>query len=78
MKIRKFPWKTYKEALAWNYDKGLDEQICCRYGRNDPQGNAGRRHDCQRRYTAKAVLQTVMRLKPTEEQLQQIYRDSII
>ena len=28
--------------------------------------------------TAKAVLQTVMRLKPSDEQIQQIYRDCMI
>ena len=48
---KKVSMETYKEALAWNYDKGLDEKICCRYVRNDSQGNAGCRNDCQRRYS---------------------------
>lgn len=65
---RKVTMKEYKEALAWNYDKGLDEQsvkdISEMILKGMQDGGMNVTED-----TAKAVLTTVMRLKPTEEQL---------
>lgn len=60
--------EEYKEALAWNYDKGLDKQsvkdISEMILKGMQDGGMNVTED-----TAKAVLTTVMRLKPTEEQL---------
>ena len=65
---RKVTMKEYKEALAWNYDKGLDEQSVKDMSemilKGMQEGGMNVTED-----TAKAVLITVMRLKPTEEQL---------
>ena len=75
MKTRKFPWKNYKEALAWNYDKGLDEKSVKDISEMILKGMQDGRHECHTKTQPKQFLQTVMRLKPTEEQLQQIHRD---
>ena len=65
---KKVSMEDYKEALAWNYDKGLDEQsvkdISEMILKGMQDGGMNVTED-----TAKAVLTTVMRLKPTEEQL---------
>ena len=65
---KKVSMEEYKEALAWNYDKGLDEQsvkdISEMIFKGMQDGGMNVTED-----TAKAVLTTVMRLKPTEEQL---------
>lgn len=65
---KKVSMEEYKEALAWNYDKGLDEQsvkdISEMILKGMQDGGMNGTED-----TAKAVLTTVMRLKPTEEQL---------
>ena len=65
---KKVSMEEYKEALAWNYDKGLDEQsvkdISEMILKGMQDGGMNVTED-----TAKAVLTTVMRLKPTEEQL---------
>ena len=65
---KKVSMEEYKEALAWNYDKGLDEQsvkdISEMILKGMQDGGMNVTED-----TAKAVLITVMRLKPTEEQL---------
>lgn len=65
---KKVSMEEYKEALAWNYDKGLDEQsvkdISEMILKGMQEGGMNVTED-----TAKAVLTTVMRLKPTEEQL---------
>ncbi len=76
MKIRKFPWKTYKEALAWNYDKGLDEQSVADMSEMIIKGmqDAGMNVNED---TAKAVLQTVMRLKPSDEQSRNLQKSMI-
>ncbi len=50
MKIRKFPWRLIKKHSHGTTTKAL-MKICCRYVRNDSQGNAGCRNDCQRRYS---------------------------
>ena len=67
-KQKKVSMEEYKEALAWNYDKGLDEQsvkdISEMILKGMQDGGMNVTED-----TAKAVLTTVMRLKPTEEQL---------
>ena len=65
---KKVSMETYKEALAWNYDKGLDERSVADMAEMILKGmqDAGMTVN---EGTAKAVLQTVMRLKPTEEQL---------
>ena len=65
---KKVSMEEYKEALAWNYDKGLEEQavkdISEMILKGMQDGGMNVTED-----TAKAVLTTVMRLKPTEEQL---------
>ena len=65
---KKVSMEEYKEALAWNYDKGLDKQsvkdISEMILKGMQDGGMNVTED-----TAKAVLTTVMRLKPTEEQL---------
>ena len=65
---KKISMKEYKEALAWNYDKGLDEKSASDMTemilKGMQEGGMAISED-----VAKAVLQTVMRLKPTEEQL---------
>ena len=65
---KKVSMEEYREALAWNYDKGLDEQsvkdISEMILKGMQDGGMNVTED-----TAKAVLTTVMRLKPTEEQL---------
>ena len=65
---KKVSMEEYKEALAWNYDKGLDEQsvkdISEMILKGMQDGGMNVTED-----TAKAVLTTVMRLKPTGEQL---------
>ena len=65
---KKVYMEEYKEALEWNYDKGLDEQsvkdISEMILKGMQDGGMNVTED-----TAKAVLTTVMRLKPTEEQL---------
>ena len=65
---KKVSMEEYKEALAWNYDKGLDEQsvkdISEMILKGMQDGGMNITED-----TAKAVFTTVMRLKPTEEQL---------
>lgn len=65
---KKVSMEEYKEALAWNYDKGLDEQsvkdISEMILKGMQDGGMNVTED-----TAKAVLTTVMRLNPTEEQL---------
>ena len=65
---KKVSMEEYKEALAWNYDKGLDEQsvkdISEMILKGMQDGGMNVTED-----TAKAVLTTVMRLKPKEEQL---------
>ena len=65
---KKVSMEEYKEALAWNYDKGLDKQsvkdISEMILKGIQDGGMNVTED-----TAKAVLTTVMRLKPTEEQL---------
>ena len=65
---KKVSMEEYKEALAWNYDKGLDAQsvkdISEMILKGMQDGGMNVTED-----TAKAVLTTVMRLKPTEEQL---------
>ena len=65
---KKVSMEEYKEAIAWNYDKGLDEQsvkdISEMILKGMQDGGMNVTED-----TAKAVLTTVMRLKPTEEQL---------
>ena len=60
--------EEYKQALAWNYDKGLDQQSVSDMSEMILKGmqDAGMAVNTD---TAKAVLQTVMRLKPTEDQL---------
>ena len=66
---KKVSMKELKEALAWNYDKGLDEQsvrdMTQMILKGMQEGGMNISED-----TATAVLQTVMRLKPTEEQIQ--------
>ena len=66
---KKVSMEEYKQALAWNYDKGLDQQSISDMTEMILKGmqNAGMAVNTD---TAKAVLQTVMRLKPTEEQVQ--------
>ena len=65
---KKVSMKELKEALAWNYDKGLDEQSVKDMSdmilKGMQEGGMNVTEDM-----AKAVLTTVMRLKPTEEQL---------
>ena len=65
---KKVSMKEMKEALAWNYDKGLDEQSISDMTemilKGMREGGMAINTD-----TAKAVAQTVARLKPTEEQL---------
>ena len=65
---KKVSMEEYKQALAWNYDKGLDQQSVSDMSEMILKGmqDAGMAVNTD---TAKAVLQTVMRLKPTEEQL---------
>ena len=65
---KKVSMKEYKQALAWNYDKGLDQQSVSDMSEMILKGmqDAGMAVNTD---TAKAVLQTVMRLKPTEDQL---------
>ena len=65
---KKVSMEEYKQALAWNYDKGLDQQSVSDMSEMILKGmqDAGMAVNAD---TAKAVLQTVMRLKPTEEQL---------
>ena len=65
---KKVSMEEYKQALAWNYDKGLDQQSVSDMSEMILKGmqDAGMAVITD---TAKAVLQTVMRLKPTEEQL---------
>ena len=65
---KKVSMEDYKEALAWNYDKGLDEKSVSDMTEMILKGmqEGGMEIDTD---TAKAVLQTVMRLKPSEEQL---------
>ena len=65
---KKVSMEEYKQALAWNYDKGLDQQSVSDMSEMILKGmqDAGMTVNTD---TAKAVLQTVMRLKPTEEQL---------
>ncbi len=66
---KKVSMEEYKQALAWNYDKGLDQQSVSDMTEMILKGmqDAGMAINTD---TAKAVLQTVMRLKPTEEQVQ--------
>ena len=66
---KKVSMETYKEALAWNYDKGLDERSVADMAEMILKGmqDAGMTVN---EGTAKAVLQTVMRLKPSDEQIQ--------
>lgn len=66
---KKVSMKEYKEALAWNYDKGLDEQSYKEITEMVLKGMQQSGMDVNTD-TAKAVLQTVMRLKPSQEQLQ--------
>ena len=65
---KKVSMKEMKEALAWNYDKGLDEQSISDMTemilKGMQEGGMAVNTDM-----AKAVAQTVARLKPTEEQL---------
>ena len=65
---KKVSMEEYKHALAWNYDKGLDQQSVSDMSEMILKGmqDAGMAVNTD---TAKAVLQTVMRLKPTEDQL---------
>ena len=65
---KKVSMEEYKQSLAWNYDKGLDQQSVSDMSEMILKGmqDAGMAVNTD---TAKAVLQTVMRLKPTEEQL---------
>ena len=65
---KKVSMEEYKQALAWNYDKGLDQQSVSDMSEMILKGmqDAGMAVNT---YTAKAVLQTVMRLKPTEDKL---------
>ena len=65
---KKVSMEEYKQALAWNYDKGRDQQSVSDMSEMILKGmqDAGMAVNTD---TAKAVLQTVMRLKPTEEQL---------
>ena len=66
---KKVSMEEYKQALAWNYDKGLDQQSISDMTEMILKGmqDAGMAVNTD---TAKAVLQTVMRLKLTEEQVQ--------
>ena len=65
---KKVTMEEYKQALAWNYDKGLDQQSVSDMSEMILKGmqDAGMAVNTD---TAKAVLQTVMRLKPTEDQI---------
>ena len=65
---KKVSMEEYKQALTWNYDKGLDQQSVSDMSEMILKGmqDAGMAVNTD---TAKAVLQTVMRLKPTEDQL---------
>ena len=65
---KKVSMEEYKQALAWNYDKGLDQQSVSDMSEMILKGmqDAGMAVNTD---NAKAVLQTVMRLKPTEDQL---------
>ena len=65
---KKVSMEEYKQALAWNYDKGLDQQSVSDMTEMILKGmqDAGMAINTD---TAKAVLQTVMRLKPSEEQV---------
>ena len=65
---KKVSMEEDKQALAWNYDKGLDQQSVSDMSEMILKGmqDAGMAVNTD---TAKAVLQTVMRLKPTEDQL---------
>lgn len=65
---KKVSMKEMKEALAWNYDKGLDEQSAVEMTQMILKGMQDGGMDINEE-TAAAVLQTVMRLKPTEEQI---------
>lgn len=65
---KKVTMEEYKEALAWNYDKGLNEQDYADLTKEILAGMKQSGMDISEE-TAKAVLETVMRLKPTEEQL---------
>ena len=65
---KKVSMKEMKEALAWNYDKGLDEQSISDMTEMILKGMQGGGMAINTD-TAKAVAQTVARLKPTEEQL---------
>ena len=59
---KKVSMEEYKQALAWNYESVSDMSEMILKGMQD----AGMAVNTD---TAKAVLQTVMRLKPTEDQL---------
>ena len=58
--------QEYKEALAWNFDKGLDEISVSEITSAVLKGleSAGQKADAK---TAEAVLKVVMNLKPTEQ-----------
>ena len=58
--------QEYKEALAWNFDKGLDEISVSEITSAVLKGleSAGQKVDAK---TAEAVLKVVMNLKPTEQ-----------
>ena len=65
---KKVSMEEYKQALAWNYDKGLDQQSVSDMTEMILKGMQGAGMAVNTD-TAKAVLQTVMRLKPSEEQV---------
>ena len=68
-KQKKVSMEEYKEALAWNYDKGLDQQSIADMAEmtlKDMQAQGIAVNE----KTAAEVLSTLMKLKPTEQQLQ--------
>ena len=68
-KQKKVSMEEYKEALAWNYDKGLDQQSIADMAEmtlKDMKAQGVVVNET----TAAEVLSTLMKLKPTEQQLQ--------
>ena len=66
---RKVTMKEYKEALAWNYDKGLDAQSAGDMTEMIMKAmqKAGRNVDAS---TAEGLLKTFMGMKPGEQKIQ--------
>ncbi|MDO4518683.1 MAG: glycyl radical protein [Eubacteriales bacterium] len=65
---KKVSMEEYKEALAWNFDKGLDEQSIKELTMTVLKGmeQAGQSVDVQ---TAEAVMKAIMAAKPSQKKL---------